>query len=263
MEVEITNAADGYGNATISPSSVKAGSDDQEITVDFTADGTMDGGAVRLEIPSEWGSLQDDDATEANYVEIDVRGRGTATANVGPRAAIAYLEGVVKGSVVRFSYGGGTVRSNNGAEVQPTIAVDEPDAFMIETDGDGDGIFLPVRGMQRTTAQVDDAEQKNPLGTVYRDAYVADAAGVGLLRIEVTGADDGSGTAEVVIVNTGQGEAMYPDDEDVDGDRDRTELVAGYRIHAGDMGTYLKFTYTPSQTIQDGQLIFETQGEWS
>ena len=56
---------------------------------------------------------------------------------------------------------------------------------------------------------------------------------------------------------------MYPDDEDVDGDRDRTELVAGYRIHAGDMGTYLKFTYTPSQTIQDGQLIFETQGEWS
>ena len=55
VEVEITNAADGYGTATISPSSVKAGSDDNEITVDFTAVGTMDGGAVRLEIPSELG----------------------------------------------------------------------------------------------------------------------------------------------------------------------------------------------------------------
>ena len=35
------------------------------------------------------------------------------------------------------------------------------------------------------------------------------------------------------------------------------------RIHAGDMGTYLKFTYTPDQTIQNGQLKFKTQGEWS
>ena len=35
------------------------------------------------------------------------------------------------------------------------------------------------------------------------------------------------------------------------------------RIHAGDMGTYLKFTYTPSQTIQSGQLKFQTHGEWS
>ena len=35
------------------------------------------------------------------------------------------------------------------------------------------------------------------------------------------------------------------------------------RIHAGDTGTYLKFTYTPTQTLQNGQLIFETQGGWS
>ena len=107
----------------------------------------MDGGAVRLEIPNEWGSLQDDDATEANYVEIDVRGRGTATANVGPNAAIAHLEGVVKGSVVRFTYGGGTVRSRNGAEAQPTITMLlDPAAFIIETDGDGDGIFVNCQG---------------------------------------------------------------------------------------------------------------------
>ena len=80
MDVEISNVADGYGNATISPSSVSAqGSTNEEITIDFTAAGTMDGGAVRLVIPDEWGNLQDDDATEANYVEVDVvGGRGSA-----------------------------------------------------------------------------------------------------------------------------------------------------------------------------------------
>ena len=43
---------------------------------------------------SHWGSMQDDDATEANYVEVDVTvGRGEATANVGPTAVIATLDG--------------------------------------------------------------------------------------------------------------------------------------------------------------------------
>ena len=41
VEIEITNVADGYGNATISPSSVSAGSVNEEITIDFTAAGTM------------------------------------------------------------------------------------------------------------------------------------------------------------------------------------------------------------------------------
>ena len=35
------------------------------------------------------------------------------------------------------------------------------------------------------------------------------------------------------------------------------------RVHAGDTGTYLLFTYTPSQTIENGQLKFQTQGAWS
>ena len=73
--------------------------------------------------------------------------RGTATANVGSNAAIATLDGVVKGSVVRFTYGGGTVRSQNGAGAQATITTAlAPTAFMISTDGDGNGSFLPVRG---------------------------------------------------------------------------------------------------------------------
>ena len=146
---------DGYGTATIDPDdSLKAGSEDQEITVRYTVPGTMEGGAVRLSIPKGWGSLQDDDATEANYLEVDVSGGGSATTNVGPNAAIATLSGVVEGSVVEFTYGGGTVASRNGAQVQSTLAGPKaPAAFVIASDGDGNGSFKSVQGMQRTKAQ--------------------------------------------------------------------------------------------------------------
>ena len=207
VEIEVTNAADGYGSATISPSEVSAGSVSEEITIDFTAVGTMDGGAVRVVIPDDWGNLQDDDATEANYVEVDVvSGRGSAEANVADRAVNANLTGVEAGSVVRFSYGGGTVSSRNGAEVQPSIAGPKaPAAFEIESDGDGNGSFADIRGAQRTKA-VKDAEAKaetTALGAVYD-------TDPGMLFVAVTGGDDGSGTAEVEIVNTAKGEGMLP-----------------------------------------------------
>ena len=263
VDVAIGNVADGYGTATIEPSSIKAGSDTEKITVDYTVPGSMDNGIVRLVIPEHWGNLQDDDATEANYVEVDVTGRGSATANVANRAVEATLTGVVKGSVVTFTYGGGTVASRNGAEVQPRITTpNKPAMFVIETDGDGDGSFAEVKGMQRTKAQkdadkkADNGKPAKPLGAVY-------ATDPGMLFVEVTGASDGSGSAEVAIQNTGQGTGMYPDDDDSDGDRDRTELVSKMRVHAGDTGTYLLFTYTPDETIEDGLLKFQTQGEWS
>ena len=261
VTVEIGNAPDGFGTATIDPDdSLKAGSEDEDITVRYTVPGTMEGGAVRLSLPnSQWGSFQDDDATEANYLEVDVSGGGSATTNVGPTAAIATLSGVAKGSVVIFRYGGGTVASRNGAQVQSALAGSKaPAAFVIESDGDSNGSFKVVKGMQRTKKQkeADKESEEKPLGAVYD----TDA---GMLFVTVTGADDGNGSAEVEIVNTGQGTGKYPDILDTDGDRDRMELVDSMRIHAGDTGTYLKFTYTPTQTLQNGQLIFETQGGWS
>ena len=76
----------------------------------------------------------------------------------------------MKGSVVRFTYGGGTVASRNGAEVQPSITTsDAPAAFIIETDGDGNGSFTDVRGIQLTKAQVkanSEAIKRRPLGAV-------------------------------------------------------------------------------------------------
>ena len=35
------------------------------------------------------------------------------------------------------------------------------------------------------------------------------------------------------------------------------------QVHAGDDSTYLVFTYTPSQTIAEGQLRFTVPGTWT
>ena len=98
-----------------------------------------------------------------------------------------------------------------------------PAVFIIETDGDGNGNFEKVRGMQRSKAdkKTDAKAEKRSLWA--QSIQTTDDGTGGLIKggqlfVEVTGADDGSGTAEVEIVSTGQGEGMYPDDEDSDGD---------------------------------------------
>ena len=69
--VDVTNAVSGSGTATIDTRSttVRAGSTNNEITVVFTGEGTMDGGAIRLSIPDDWGLLQTD-PLERNYVTV-------------------------------------------------------------------------------------------------------------------------------------------------------------------------------------------------
>ena len=228
VEVEIYQRCRRLRHGEISHKEVSAGSTDEEITVDFTAVGSMDGGAVRLVIPDDWGDLQDEDATEANYVEVDVvEGRGSAEANVADRAVIANLTGVEKGSVVRFSYGGGTVASRNGAEVEPSIrtVLRIPLHLKLSRMAMVMVSFADVRGMQRTKAVQEGRGNKGSsgkrslkMGTVY-DSFP------GMLFVTVTGADDGSGTAEVEIVSTAKGEGEYPDDQDSDGDGNRTEVL--------------------------------------
>ena len=61
--VNVTNAESGSGSATISVAgsnhTIRAGSEDNRITVIFTAAGTMDGGRVRFSLPdSGWGPMQ-------------------------------------------------------------------------------------------------------------------------------------------------------------------------------------------------------------
>ncbi len=161
------------------------------------------------------------------------RGKLEQPVNVTPDIVVARLETFAPNAKLRFTYG--------NAEVQSDIGHAE---FMIKSNGGGDRSFAPVRGTERTAAEQE--ETPEPFGAVYRDDREP-----GILRVEVTGADDGSGSAEVTIEDTQQGEAEYPDN------------VEERRIHAGDTGTYLLFTYTPTETIENGQLKFQTNGEWS
>ena len=67
----MTNVEDGSGDAVFDPTprTVRAGSDGNLITVVFESVGTMDGGAVRLTIPEDWGDMQDEDPLELNHID--------------------------------------------------------------------------------------------------------------------------------------------------------------------------------------------------
>ena len=220
VTVRLINIKDGTGSATLSPTSIAAGSNNQAIEVVYTAAGTMNGGQVVLEIPSGWGPMQED-PTQRNYVTV----RGSVSElDVGSSQAIATIRTLSRGGSIRFIYGGGTSSSNNGVEVQDNIGIAQ---FTIRSDGDGNGVFAAVT----SDVKYEDREKiRNPkkLGKVYADAP-------GVLQIEVAGALDGTGTVTV----------------------DPTEVPAA----ANDV--QLVFTYTPTQTVVDGELRFTVPSGWS
>ena len=69
INITVENTAAGSGTATISPRTVEAGSI-RSLTAVFRADGTMDGGQVDLQMPEDWGDLQQTDADEDNFVQV-------------------------------------------------------------------------------------------------------------------------------------------------------------------------------------------------
>ena len=223
VTIKLNNVVDGTGSATLSPTSVEAGSNNRVIQVTFTAAGTMNGGKVSLEIPSgEWGLMQDD-PTKRNYVTV--RGSsGVSLESVNGTSTVATIRTLAKGGSFHFIYGGGTTGSNNGVEVQNDTGTA---AFTISSDGDGDGVFALITSDVKHEGR---EKTRNPkkLGRIYADAP-------GKLQIEVSGAADGTGTATV-------------DPAEVRAAADDVRLV---------------FSYTPTQTIQDGELRFTVPSGWS
>ena len=69
INITVENVAAGSGTATISPRTVEAGSL-VSLTAVFRADGTMNGGQVDLQMPEDWGDLQQTEADEDNYVQV-------------------------------------------------------------------------------------------------------------------------------------------------------------------------------------------------
>ena len=230
---DVTNVVDGSGTAALSssPATVRAGSKRNTITVTFTGTGTMDGGAVRLTIPEDWGAMQED-PLELNHIDVDISGTGAALTDSeildDGLQVVANLKTFGKGNKVTFTYGGGTgARDSRGARAQADIG---EAAFMIESMGSSDGDFVDIR-------EDDIADSTNPL------------------LIEVKGAESGSGEGVVEIMASKAGAGLYDGETDVD----NTMM----QVHAGDDSTYLVFTYTPSQTIAEGQLRFTVPSTWT
>ena len=229
IEAEIGNVADGHGTAIIKPTSVEAGSTDNKITVEFTAPGSMGGGAVSLQIPDGWGEMQHESSTQANYITVTSKVEGV-TGNYddlddgdGDSIVIAELpDDFDDGDEVIFTYGGdpGTAEANAVAQDSVTAGV----AFTIKSDGDGDGGFEPVMGTDKKPT----ATGNEGLGRAYTDA-------AGALKVEVVSATAGVGSASIAVTSKG-GTQQYR----VDGD-----LTSIHRIHAGDDETQLTFTYNP------------------
>ena len=227
-KVTITNVEDGAAGAvTISPQQVEAGSNHGVVSVRFTALGTMDSGKVSLELPTTgWGTFQRDPA-ERNYVEISGNPNVTLeepTVDVSSNKAVAKITKLAAGQSFTFVYGGGSGGIANGAEVQDSIGVA---TFMIESDGEGDGVFAPVTSIKEQTA-TEKVVNPDKLGTIFKGA-------AGQLNVDVEAAADGTGTV----------------------------VVAPLMVRAADDNVALTFTYTSTQTINDGELRFTVPSGWS
>ena len=236
ITAKVTRVADGSGTARITPSAnIRAGSSDKKIEVTFTAQGAMGGGAVRLTIPAGWGPMQGGDAAAKNHIAVrsSIKDVKINTDSLVDGIVVADLPGgddnlnaFKSGNTLTFVFGGAP--GGLGAQVQNDIGVA---SFTIESDGDGDGGF---GALSSTTA----VPASNPmgLGQIYMGAD-------GALKVDVVSGADGSGTAKVDIVSTSVGMLRY----------DGPNNAETYQIHAAD-AVQLKFTYTATQRIQDGQL---------
>ena len=124
ISVNVVNAADGSGSATIIASpggdTVQAGSSNSQVHVTFTAAGTMKDGHVILELPPGWGAFQRD-PVEPNYISISGAGASLIEPAIGStstRAVAKINDRLGPTGSFTFVYGGGTGGDQNGVDAQ-------------------------------------------------------------------------------------------------------------------------------------------------
>ena len=269
VEVAVTNVHDGTGSATISPyKAINAGSTDNTITVVYKAIGTMNGGQVSLELPDGWGDAQDNDPTMPNYTTVTSSGKlDSNPAYVGKRLIIANLEEIKENDTVTFTYGKMTA-GKGGAEAPSDIETNEVriDSFVIQSKGSRDGILTNLPGPEGSIGPAEPPAPKGQrklekdsvpdakllTGMVHwidkDDDKTIDAGETdGKLRVQIVSAADGTGSVAVEVRNS-----------------DHYDPNASVKyVHAGDKAVWLLFTYTPTQTITNGKLIFTVPSGWS
>ena len=244
VAIEVGNANDGTGKGTITPTAVRAGSIDETFTIKYVAAGTMDGGQISLKPPAGWGEFETDPA-QLNYVRVSAsRGASIEEIDNGGSIVIVTLDKCPPNGTITFVYGTGT-GARRGARAQDATGVA---SFTIQSQGDDFGTLTGVMG-DRAKATVTD-DDPDYLGETFSDSDP-----VGQLRVNVTGADDGSGTGEVTLVASKAGDGAYTDVNGV--------AVTEMRVHAADDATYVKVVYTATETIENGALKFTAPAGWS
>ena len=262
LQLTVGNVKAGSGKATISPQSVEAGGV-VDLTVTFTAQGTMDGGQVVLKMPDGWGDLQQTTPPTPtnnvyNYVQVASGNGGTLVkgdeSNTSNDIVVANLNTFKKGSTVRFTL--------NSVIAQPTnLGIAN---FTIYSAGKWGEPYVELIGeMILPDGAYSNAGVDLPklLGRVYTTDCIDDGAGTGpddyngLLRVAVTGGGDGAGQAAVSIeASENSGDYVI-----------NGETKKGIKqVHAGDGAkTHLRFIYTPIETITTGALRLIIPSGWT
>ena len=226
--VTLTNVSDGVAALVmIEPDEIGAGSTTGPIEVTFKAAGSMPDGHVSLEIPAGWGRLQRD-PSKRNYITIS----GNSNVSLVEPAldgsaikAVAEIKKLEKDGIFKFVYGGGSHPANNGVDVPSRTGVY---AFTIRSDGDGNGVFADITSKKELEGD-DTVLNPDKLGTIFDGA-----AGVLNISVATAAAEDGAGSVTVAPATP---------------------------VRAGNLEE-LTFTYTSTQTIQDGELRFTVPGAW-
>ena len=196
--------------------------------------------------------------TDPNYVTVEAGGRGASvTSNVGRDIAVANIGVLGHNNTITFTI--------SGAEASSEFEVSE---FIVESAGDADAeVLTPLIGQD--PEPVDATAVELATGQIYwEENSTADADKTvfsdppdvrnGILRINIEGAADGTGTATVEIRGS-ENRGKYGIDADGEADVDAVTR----QVHAGDTGAYLLFTYTPTQSIQKGELRFTVPSDWT
>ena len=105
----ITNVASSSGEVTIAPTSVDAGSTDNDLVIRFMAQGSMDGGQVRVDLPRDSGvplgaPCNASDAAKANYASIRISGGSLRDTAIGDDRVIAFFDEFGKGDVLTIRF---------------------------------------------------------------------------------------------------------------------------------------------------------------
>lgn len=161
--VIVTGAPDGSGTMTVSPTVVSTGSSGNQLTFIFTPAGPMDGGAIRLTIPSGWSPPQATSGV-AGYTTVSSTGVIGAPVFAGMTVTVPIVS-LTAGQTITITYGAGS--GSSGAVAQSSAG---NATFLTQSRGSASGSLVEIISGSPVVQVVDGAGtitlvDENPLLT--------------------------------------------------------------------------------------------------